>query len=403
MPWSPEDDAALIACALACDTIPLALAEMLRRTGRETTRAAADYRLVRIGQRPLAALIDEGRRVRAKGAPAPKPRAPDPEIEVTWDEDDEHTDPSFAAPAAGPGLRDIDRVDAAEEAGEGREGGATAREVPHADPDRCVERRGVEVPPSRPKRILIVPDVHVPFHNPASWALLLRAGHHIQPDIVVSLGDLLDFYAVSFHAKSPKRRSDLAWEIGEGRKAIQDLTSLGASQNFITYGNHEHRLARYVAEKCPAMFDMFELDKLLGLPDLGWHVTPYQRALTLGHLRLTHDEGNAGIYAHYRASSTFRAPVVIGHTHRMAVQYQGTADGDTAHVSAMFGWLGSVDDIDYVHRAKANTWMQGFGVGVMTERGDVHLQACPIVNGQVCVFGDIIGPGPVSSKLLAKS
>jgi hypothetical protein len=160
-------------------------------------------------------------------------------------------------------------------------------------------------------------------------------------------------------------------------------------------------MSRYVADKAPAMFDLFDLGKLLCFSERRWNVTPYQSTLHLGHLRITHDEGNAGKFAHYRAGDTMRAPTIIGHTHRMAVAYQGTADGATAHVSAMFGWLGDPASIDYVHRAKANQWMHGFGVGIMTAEGDVHLSACPMINGRVCVLGEIVGPGPVESRLLA--
>lgn len=239
------------------------------------------------------------------------------------------------------------------------------------------------------KRMLFVPDAHVPYHSKAAWNLMLRAAKHIKPDVLVVLGDLADFYAVSFHSKHPSRKSRLKWELDELAEALDQLDAIGASEKHYVAGNHEHRLERFIHEKAPELDGLLEFRELIRVDERGWKYTPYKHALKIGHLHVTHDEGNAGAYAHYRARATFETNVVIGHTHRMALHYQGNAQG-VSHVGAMFGWLGDFEAIDYVHSAKARQWQHGFGVGLMESNGNVHLQACPIVDGRVSVFGELI-------------
>lgn len=239
------------------------------------------------------------------------------------------------------------------------------------------------------RRILLIPDSHVPFHSKTAWELMLRAARVAKPDVIIVLGDLADFYAVSFHSKNPSRRHLLKDELDEVNLALDQLDALGASEKYFVAGNHEHRLERYIHEKAPELDGLVDLRELLRIQERGWKWTPYKDALKIGHLHVTHDEGTAGIYAHYRARATFETNVVIGHTHRMGLHYQGNAQG-VSHVGAMLGWLGDIDAIDYIHKAKARQWQHGFGLAVMEPNGNVHLQACPIIDGRVCVFGELV-------------
>ena len=57
--------------------------------------------------------------------------------------------------------------------------------------------------------LLIVPDVHVPYHDKRAWELMLAVGKDLKPQVLVSLGDMMDFYSVSSHSKNPNRVSQL--------------------------------------------------------------------------------------------------------------------------------------------------------------------------------------------------
>ncbi len=240
------------------------------------------------------------------------------------------------------------------------------------------------------QRVLIIPDTHVPYHDQEAWALMLRAARVFQPDGIVHLGDLADFYAVSFHSKDPARKECLRDECGEVKRALDPVDALPSVKwKKITKGNHEFRLERFIAEKAPELHGLVETDKLLEFRERGWDVIPYGQSVKIGHMHFTHDEGTSGPLAHIKAGATFEGSVVIGHTHAMGCQYWRNADGDE-HVSASFGWMGDFETIEYMHRAKARRWQLGFGIGLLQPDGVMRLQACPIIKRGVDILGTLV-------------
>ncbi len=240
------------------------------------------------------------------------------------------------------------------------------------------------------QRILFVPDCHHPFVDKAAWGVMLRAAAVFKPDIVVVEGDFGDFYSVSAHDKNPTRTNDLEYEVGMLREARAELDKLGARRKIFIEGNHEFRLARYLASNAPALYKMMNVADLFQLKENGWEYVPYKASIKLGKLNLTHDTGTAGQNAHRQSMNAFQGSVVIGHTHRMEFSVTGNADGPP-QVGAMFGWLGSFDDIDYMHSIAAKrAWVHGFGIGFMEPSGVVHLQPVPIVNGKCCINGVLV-------------
>lgn len=239
-------------------------------------------------------------------------------------------------------------------------------------------------------KILIVPDCHHPFVDRDAWSLMLRAAHGFKPDIIICLGDFADFYSVSSHSKDPTRVNQLEQEIEATKYALKQLNLVGATDKYFIAGNHEDRLSRYLQEHAPALFDTVRVPDVLGLTELGWNYTPYKDFLRIGKLHFTHDTGTAGANAHRQASGVFQGSVVIGHTHRLAYDVQGNADGPSM-VMAMFGWLGDFEAVDYMHKAKSRReWVHGFGVGYLRRStGIVYLQPVPIVNKTCAVEGKL--------------
>lgn len=240
------------------------------------------------------------------------------------------------------------------------------------------------------KKILFVPDTHVPYEDKSAWALLLKAGREFKPDIVVILGDFADFYAVSDHDKNPNRTRLLDVEIAEVNMRLTDLDRLNASQRFYVKGNHEDRLERYLMRRAPELFNMVRIRELFKLDERGWRCVEYKDHLTLGKLNITHDTGSAGKDAHMKSLNDFQDNVIIGHTHRIGYTIVGNAKGKP-HVGAMLGWLGDFKQVDYMHRIKAaRDWAHGFGIGHMEPSGVVHVQPVPIIKNSVVLNGKLI-------------
>lgn len=243
-----------------------------------------------------------------------------------------------------------------------------------------------------PKRILFVPDAHVPNNDIGAVSVLLRAAKVWAPHILVILGDWADFASVSMHEPDDVKQVMLKDEAATAKWTLDYLVeSCGPQLHRRIYieGNHEQRLARYVARRAPALWDSVSVPALLGL-DFRWEFVPYRSSIRLGRLHITHDTGKAGRNAHRQSASAHLGSTVIGHTHRMAYDVTGTFDG-MPYLAAMFGWLGDRKLAgSYTHEANAAEWAHGFGTGLMLDNGIVHVQPVPIIDGHAVVGGQLV-------------
>ncbi len=238
--------------------------------------------------------------------------------------------------------------------------------------------------------ILFVPDCHIPYHDKRAFALMLKVARDLKPVHIVSIGDFVDFYAVSAHSKDPARSRNLKWELDQASIALDALDKLGAAHKIYVAGNHEDRLTRYARDKAPELNGLINIPDLLHLADRDWQYVPYKRDTKLGKLRATHDVGSTGRNATFSALDTYQHSVVVGHAHRLQYIVEGNAAGET-RVAAQFGWLGDIDTIDYMHRVKAlKNWALGFGIGYLNPATRyVYLTPVPIVNYTVVVNGKL--------------
>jgi hypothetical protein len=219
---------------------------------------------------------------------------------------------------------------------------------------------------------------------------MLKVGKAIKPIHLWCIGDLADFYTVSAHSKDPARKQFLIDEVADVNKGLDELDELGAEDKVFVEGNHCDRLRRYLEEKAPELFGLMSTPGLFRLKERGWHFVPYKRDVKRGKLHLTHDVGNCGRYATFRALDTYQHSVVTGHTHRLCYVVEGNATGEQK-LSAQFGWLGDVNTIGYMHRVKAlKDWALGFGIGHLDPKtGFTYLQPIPIVEYSCVVNGKL--------------
>lgn len=264
--------------------------------------------------------------------------------------------------------------------------------------DRIDALRGKIVDSERLRPVLVVPDTHAPYHDEDAWQLMLEVARDLKPETVVCIGDLADFYSVSSHSKDPSRQANLKNEVKTVRKKRAELDALGAKTKIFCEGNHEYRLGRYLQDKAPELFGIVDVASILELPENGWEFVPYRNHVRRGKVHHTHDTGSAGRYAAFKSLDTYQHSVVTGHTHRLVYIVEGNALGEVK-LSASFGWLGDVEQIDYMHRAKAKKdWALAFGVGYEDKQtGHTFLVPIPIVDYR-CVFNGKLYKAPRRRK-----
>lgn len=124
--------------------------------------------------------------------------------------------------------------------------------MPIPVPIPAVDRSTYEIP--GPARVLVLPDVHVPFHDPDALRVAVAHGKKYRPTHVLLNGDFVDFYACSFFQTNPKLR-DLARELAAANECLAWLREQFPKAQLVwKEGNHEERWDRYVMSKAPELF-----------------------------------------------------------------------------------------------------------------------------------------------------
>ena len=239
------------------------------------------------------------------------------------------------------------------------------------------------------QRVLVIPDTHVPFHDTLSWKLVLNVISDWEPDLVVFIGDFGDNYAVSDHSKDPARKDLLADEVAKVNAELDRVQELVDSKAVFIEGNHEDRLRRYLWDKAPKLLGACDIDTLYRIRARGWKHVPYRDLHQIGNVTYTHDLGRSGANAARQSLLDLGGNLVFGHTHRGAVVYQGEVKG-SAHFALNVGWLGNVEQIDYMHKARAKRdWQLGFGTVIHAGPKRAFARFHPIVSGRAEVDGTL--------------
>lgn len=239
-------------------------------------------------------------------------------------------------------------------------------------------------------RVLVCPDAHHPFVDRLAWETFLAAGRALRPDVLVIIGDFIDSYSISSHTKDPARKVHFRDELDATNAALDEIDALRVPRVIMCEGNHETRLARAIADRAPEFHGLLDMRGLLDVNDRGYEWVPYKQWIRVGKIAFTHDIERCGVNAARQSLLDFGGNIVFGHTHRGAVVYQGTVDGDQ-HVCLNVGWLGDYETVDYKHQARARRdWQHGFGLVTLDSTGCGWCEFVPILSGRCIVDGRVI-------------
>lgn len=219
-----------------------------------------------------------------------------------------------------------------------------------------------------PYTVLVIPDVHVPYHDVRSLTALEGYMKDTRFDEVIYIGDFLDFAQISrFNKGSPKEESrTLSEDYKIAGKILDRHISIIRANNkkakfTLLEGNHEERIERWVAQY-PQVEHMIEVPVGLKLGERGIN---WIRSFSKGEL---YKVGKAyfthGLYTNqYHAQkmvNNFGVNIYYGHTHDHQ-SFSKIFKGKDKVVEGMS--LGCMCELEqsYMH-GRPHNWQQGFGV-----------------------------------------
>ena len=129
------------------------------------------------------------------------------------------------------------------------------------------------------ERFGVLSDIHIPFHDERALELSLNIFQELNLDIIILLGDVVDFYNVNMHQKNkhPGVLATIEDEINAGLEFRYRIETLFPKAQKIWHeGNHLYRLERYVIDKAPGLFNYLRAKEMLGITENNdWEFIPY--------------------------------------------------------------------------------------------------------------------------------
>ena len=237
---------------------------------------------------------------------------------------------------------------------------------------------------SEHKKLVILGDTHIPFHDVKILNLIYSFCEWFKPDMIVHGGDLMDMYSLSKFSKEPSPPDMLNNEFSYARKVLTTLKKLAPIVHFIE-GNHEARLKKFLNDAAPALRGLMR-------EETGKEILSLDSLLELDKLEITHTEMigreaykkyNQILIGHFNKVSKHSAytakalvedkgiSVLQHHTHRGGVYYKTTINGQLMGIENF-----CTCNIHPEYILNPN-WQQGFTV-VMLDKNGKRFTAYPI-------------------------
>jgi len=293
----------------------------------------------------------------------------------------------------------------------------------------------VKLPKPRPskstvKTAIILPDPQIgfrrgllddkldPFHDEVAMAVAIQMIADIKPDLIVNLGDFIDFPSFSRFLQEPTFALTTQQALNRGyRFLVEQKVAAPNAHVVLIAGNHDIRISKAIITNAQAAFGLHRAEN----PD-GWPVLSIPFLLRLDELGVEYVGGYpAGEYwinenlkcihgVKVRSNGSTaqavvadeRVSVIFGHVHRMELQYKtvNVRNGFKTRLAFTPGTLARIDGavpstnggIDEWGNpvTRWENWQQGIGIVHYEEgEGDFHVHGVHIHNGRAMYGGKL--------------
>ena len=259
------------------------------------------------------------------------------------------------------------------------------RENQFGIPKSYSEDREPFILPVIENNILIISDLHIPYHDISSIQCAVKYGKENRINTIFINGDLLDFHQLSRFEKDPRKRNTKE-EIEAGIEFLNYLRQeFPRAKIYYHYGNHDIRYERWIMSH-PEIFGdpYYELESRMGLLNLGVRMVDDRTITKAGHLMIHH--------GHYIFKGT-QSPVspgktiidkaghsmICGHVHKVSEYTKLDVNGDI-----YTGWSsGCLSELLPDYSPMCNNYAHGFAHAIIAPDKTFTLRNYRIKNGKI--------------------
>ena len=159
------------------------------------------------------------------------------------------------------------------------------------------------------KRILVISDLHIPYHRKDSFDFLKEIKKQYKPDTIINIGDEIDCHALSFHDSNPDLPS-AGHELSIAKEYIKELENIFPEMTLLDSNHSSLIYRRGIKHGIPRGF-LREYNEFLNVKKWKW----------VDDLTLTMSNGQRCFFTHGRSadilkvSQTMGMSAVQGHYH----------------------------------------------------------------------------------------
>jgi len=257
---------------------------------------------------------------------------------------------------------------------------------PYNLPESFQEKREPFVLPTQCNNILLISDLHIPYHDIDAITIALEYGVEHKVNTIVILGDLIDFHKVSRFESDPKKRS-IKEEFDATKQFLRVLRQVFPTQEiYWVKGNHDVRYEKFLLQKVQEIWDdpYYHLEERLQLNEERIHLIDDKVLMKAGKLNLTHGHHIfKGIFTPVSpargAWMKAKENVIVGHLHRSSFHPEVDINGQ---ITA--GWsLGCLCELRPSYSPLISNSQHGFAHVVVEPNGHFTVKNHTIINGKL--------------------
>jgi predicted phosphodiesterase len=258
---------------------------------------------------------------------------------------------------------------------------------PYKLPESYEEQRLPYILPVQCNNILLISDLHIPYHNISAVTTALDYGKKEKVNTIFINGDLIDMHQVSKFEHDPKKRSIKAEFDATKEFLVQLRKAFPKAEIFWLKGNHCIRWEKFLLSKVREIWDddYFYLEERLQLNQVKVKILDDKILVKAGKLSITHGHHifkgaftpvNPSRGAFLRAKQS----LIVGHLHRPSHHPETDLDGNIISCWS----TGCLCELRADYSPLVGNTMHGFAHIQIEESGDYTVKNYSIINGKLC-------------------